>query len=145
MFKKGSFISGQLSGAGCETNSLEGIYKGDCKDGYPHGRGALAYHNGKMYHGQFKFGKPSGKGEMVQTNGELHSGIFEDGNLEGPGKIINPFEMEILVGNFVQGRLYGRGTLTKYSDAQFANAVQQIVGEFYDSKPHGRVRIETKN
>ena len=43
-------------------------YRGDMKEGHPHGFGKLTWANGDVYEGQFHFGKRHGKGKRINAD-----------------------------------------------------------------------------
>lgn len=68
-----------------EMKSLDGIYKGECKNGYANGKGeAIGYHR---YVGLFKNGLPNGMGTYYFSDSIFYTGNFQDGIKEGKGEM----------------------------------------------------------
>ena len=65
-----------------ETGST---YRGEFKDGAPHGAGAEAWDDGERYVGEYRAGLRHGKGEYSFPNGSKYIGDFEDGYYHGQG------------------------------------------------------------
>ena len=54
-------------------------YKGEMKDGKPHGTGTYTFINGGDYTGGWKNGKKHGKGTITWGDGDTYTGEFKDG------------------------------------------------------------------
>jgi hypothetical protein len=63
--------------------ALDGIYKGECKDGLAHGKGAAS--GTDAYTGSFKNGLPNGKGTYTWASGDYYKGDWKLGKREGIG------------------------------------------------------------
>lgn len=75
------------------ANNLQGVYDGDCKNGYAHGRGKAI---GKdEYMGEFKNGLPHGKGRLTYANGDEYIGEFKKGKRHGKGYLRRSGEVEL--------------------------------------------------
>lgn len=140
--KQGIFKFGKLDGPGCEMEIHGGRYKGECLGGLPHGQGIIINNDSSIYNGMFKNGEPNGQGRLDFPNGNSHEGQFKGTLLNGQGIKIIKNKKVIMKGTFVEGSMYGKGSLTIYKDEQLKEIEQLTIGEFYDSKPHGKVRIE---
>ena len=44
------------------------------KDGFPHGRGRMLWHNGLIYEGEFINGKQNGTGKLIEPNVQIYEG-----------------------------------------------------------------------
>lgn len=72
-------------------------YRGETRNGRPHGKGILEYCDGRVYTGCFENGMRHGYGKLVLPDGEYFEGIFqndsitEDGSYyDKNGKLRNP-------------------------------------------------------
>ena len=59
-------------------------YRGQTKDGKPHGRGVLTWSNGNRYEGDFVDGKRTGTG-VYTSDGERYEGGYRDDKFHGHG------------------------------------------------------------
>ena len=83
---KGDVKNGKPHGQGTETLSDGRKYEGEWKDGKYHGQGTLTHPNGEKYVGKFKKGKRHGQGIHTYPNGEKYEGEYTDGeNWNGTG------------------------------------------------------------
>lgn len=62
------------------TRTFDAVYKGDKKDGVPHGYGRYEYSNG-WYVGHFVNGERHGSGEQHYSNGDVYIGEFFQGQV----------------------------------------------------------------
>ena len=94
-------------------------YKGEIKDGKPHGKGTWIYTNVEKvevtYEGDFKNGKYDGQGTYTLPDGEKYVGEWKDGLKHGLG-ILTYSNGEKLVGDFVSDRPYICSLLDKDED-----------------------------
>jgi len=92
-------------------------YKGDLKNGMPHGVGTRTMASGRTYHGQFERGRRHGAGRMVLASGENLQGSFigRGGSLTGTGTIALQGGAE-MSGTFADGMLHGEGGLYRSSN-----------------------------
>jgi len=65
-----------------ETHS---VYKGDVKNGVPHGIGDLTYPDGEKYVGEFKDGIQNGQGTDIFPDGSKYVGEWKNGKHHGQG------------------------------------------------------------
>lgn len=54
-------------------------WRGNMRDGIPHGMGTLKYQNGNIYTGQFLNHMPNGEGSLCFHNGKKIEGLWKDG------------------------------------------------------------------
>ena len=54
------------------------VYKGEIKNGKPHGKGVYSFVNGDVFEGMFMEGKKSGKGILRTNDGEVKKVEFVD-------------------------------------------------------------------
>ena len=101
-------------------------YKGEIKNGIPHGFGIQFYKNGDTYFGEHKNGSPNGKGRAIYNDGAMYLGEYKKGKFHGKGKFIwkDGFFHE---GEFKNGRANGEGIETLPNG--------QLKGEYKDGKP----------
>ena len=67
-----------------ELKSIAGVYVGECKKGFAHGKGESK--GIFKYVGNFKYGLPNGKG-ILYTGDNFFDGNFQDGLKEGKGEM----------------------------------------------------------
>jgi hypothetical protein len=86
IFFKQSILFSQDSTNTCkvELKSISGIYVGECKKGFAHGKGESK--GIFRYVGNFKYGLPNGKG-ILYMGGVFFDGNFQDGIKEGKGEM----------------------------------------------------------
>ena len=60
-------------------------YRGQVKDGKPHGKGIVTMPNFGRYEGRFQDGEPHGKGILILLDGGRYEGEFKDGKPHGKG------------------------------------------------------------
>ena len=65
-----------------------GVYIGKLKNGKPHGKGILKYHDGSKYVGEFEDGKCKGQGILTCQKDSTYEGEWMDNNMHGRGKLI---------------------------------------------------------
>jgi hypothetical protein len=84
-------------------------YKGDVRNGMPHGVGTRTMVSGRQYHGQFMHGCRHGTGRMVLATGEnMQASFMGGGKLCGEVSIALNDDGEI-AGHFDAGKLQGKG------------------------------------
>ena len=59
---------------------LEGVHKGELKDGKLHGQGYSTFFDGNKYVGEWKNGKLHGQGTFTWADGVEYVGEFKDDN-----------------------------------------------------------------
>ena len=62
-----------------------GKYKGELKDGLPHGKGTMTYIDGDKYVGEWKNNTLNGNGTYTWTNGDKYVGEWKDNLRNGQG------------------------------------------------------------
>ena len=87
-----------------------GAYKGDLKNGIPHGRGRMHWKNHNIYKGEWKEGHADGFGILRQPNGLRYEGYWKNDLQDGYGLCFYP-NGDIYQGNFCQGVRQGHGIL----------------------------------
>ena len=95
-------------------------YKGEIKNGIPHGFGIQFYKNGDTYFGEHKNGSPNGKGRAIYNDGAMYLGEYKNGKFHGKGTYIFT-NGDKYVGEFKDGRkndqvttTYSAGEVTVY-------------------------------
>lgn len=63
-------------------------YRGEFRDGKPHGYGHYNYCNGTVYKGYFKDGHKHGRGRLRMHNGHSYIGEFKNDVKDGRGCFI---------------------------------------------------------
>ena len=84
-----------------------GIYKGEFKDGVPHGTGTLKFPDGNSYTGEFKDGIINGQGTFMLKDGGNYFGEHKDGKPHGHGTLTLS-NGEKRVGKFENGKLVAK-------------------------------------
>ena len=64
-----------------------GVYIGKLKNGKPHGKGILKYHDGSKYVGEFEDGKCNGQG-ILNSQNSTYEGEWMDNHIHGRGRLI---------------------------------------------------------
>ena len=115
-----SILYAQDSNRTCkvELNSLKGIYKGECKNGFAHGNGEATGID--RYVGLFKNGLPNGKGIYYYNNHDYYSGSFQNGIKEGKGEAhyLREGKPDSVVKGYWSGNEYRGKTYKTYSTAE---------------------------
>lgn len=112
------------------------IYKGEIKDGKPHGKGFIFGDDGSWWDGNFVDGQPNGFCIFYSAkNKHKDSGEYENANRVGKGKI--EFENRVYEGEWNSNGAEGRGVvtfLTKNPDGSFTLTGEIQDGIFVESK-----------
>ena len=115
----------------------KGVFEGELKAGYPHGRGVFTFHNGDRFEGFLMLGKLSGKGILYYANGAVYEGEFVNWLREGPGTYVDEHGIRY-EGGWWKGKPDGEGTLTlpdgrscaahngRAADRQIAKAIEEL-------------------
>jgi hypothetical protein len=94
-----------------DFKSIYSTYRGDMRNGRPHGSGRLDTHAGTLYEGTWAAGLMHGHGRLRFENGDEYTGEFTHGQIDGKGRYAAA-SGEIYEGEFAQGRRHGIGTVT---------------------------------
>lgn len=105
-------------------------YRGETKDGVPHGKGRYYSELGWVYEGEFFDGQINGKGKAVFSDGTVYFGEWKDGKRDGVGRSVFANGAQY-VGGYVSDRFDGDGVYV-YKNGNFYN------GSFKRGKPSGR-------
>jgi len=109
-------------------------YKGEIKDGKPHGKGIILYQNGDWREGNFVEGKVNGFGTFYSVENERKDfGEYKNGAREGKGKI--EFENSVYEGEWNNKGAHGRGVVKirkKNQDGVFVFTGEKKDGFFVD-------------
>ena len=86
-------------------------YRGDVKDGVPHGFGSELWPNGSIYEGIYVSGRRKGQGRLVWAEGNSYEGTFENDEMSGYGTFTwnNGDKYE---GMFKHSKMHGEGSFT---------------------------------
>lgn len=105
-------------------------YRGQIKDGKPHGEGIYVRPDKSYHNGTWLYGVPNGYGVASYANGDTFKGMFKNGHRDGDaGEYINPRYKYI--GGWRQGLMSGRGRL------EWLGSNQLYEGEFVNNKFDG--------
>ncbi|GEM_PF-737593 len=91
--------------------AIVSTFRGQMKDGKPHGTGLYANREGLIYDGQWRNGRPHGAGRLILPNGEEYAGSFRNGFAEGRGTFTET-TWERFEGTFSRGLRDGAGKTT---------------------------------
>jgi hypothetical protein len=106
-----------------------GFYRGDVRDGEPHGYGSFYWKDGDVYTGTWKDGRRHGFGRLEWASGGSYEGEWRNGDRHGPGTIEYP-DGGIYEGDWKDDRRDGVGVMT------WANG-DTYEGEWQDGRQHG--------
>lgn len=117
------------------TNSV-GTFRGEMKNGIPHGRGKIAYKDGTVLEGEFKEGQPHGLCKCTALAGSVFEGQYENGKIK----------FGTIKGKRIDGRVYVyEETLDANGDyhalGKFTDETQIHEGEFKNGIPHGKGKL----
>ncbi len=76
-----AFFNG-ISWSKTKSDFKDCVYKGDIKNGVPHGQGNLTFDDGAKYIGEWKNGKRDGKGIFYSSSGVESPGVWMNGSLQ---------------------------------------------------------------
>ena len=102
-------------------------YKGEWKNGLPHGKGTFTWADGAKHVGEFKDGKGHGKGTWIHPDGDKYVGEYKNNKKHGKGTYTFA-NGEKYVGEWKDDKRHGQGTTT-YSSGE------KYVGEYKDGLP----------
>jgi len=88
-----------------------GSYKGELKDGFPHGKGTMTYASGDKYVGEWKDNYLNGKGTYTFPDGGKYVGEFKNHKHNGKGTMTYSSGDKYL-GEFKNHKRHGKGTYT---------------------------------
>ena len=114
-----------------------GFYRGELKDGFPHGKGTITYSNGEKYVGEWKNNTLNGNGTYTYPDGASYVGEWKTGDYNGKGTYTWA-DGQKYVGEWKNGKKNGKATLT------MANG-DKYVGEFKNDKSHGKGAYTFRN
>jgi len=135
----GEWEGGLRHGLGCLT-SAEGTFEGQFVRDRKHGRGVLTLSGAAaIYEGTWANGELTGVGVYHTEAGESYAGGFVNGRKCGQGELMlntagAPKDRSRYVGNFVNDKFHGEGTLTQGSGDELGDVYK---GEWRLGKRHG--------
>jgi len=106
------------------------MYEGQWRKDLMEGRGRIQWPSGEYYEGHFRKGAFHGAGTRKWSSGEKYSGQFDNGELEGSGTFEHKKDGWTFQGQWMHGRMYGRGRM------EWASGVV-YVGEWQDGNRDG--------
>ena len=113
-------------------------YEGEKRNGIPHGKGSLIFHDGSTYIGVFRFGKIHGKGEWVfAATGNKYIGDLVNGKFHGQGLYIYSYG-DRYEGRFQENQFHGFGKYTYSNGSSYE-------GDFIKGKAHGQGTFISNN
>eukprot|EP00771_Trimastix_marina_P000617 gnl/Trimastix_PCT/1636.p1 GENE.gnl/Trimastix_PCT/1636~~gnl/Trimastix_PCT/1636.p1 ORF type:complete len:694 (-),score=126.93 gnl/Trimastix_PCT/1636:1349-3142(-) len=112
-------------------------YDGEWYNNLAHGNGEMHFGPGDAYVGEFRDGAIEGHGVQTFPSGDRYEGDFVAGKYSGFGTFANAAERWEYVGEFLQDKFHGKGTLT-WGDEHVAGAAQKSYqGDWLRGKRHG--------
>lgn len=130
---RGEFRDGLMHGHGVRTWSDGRRYVGQWRHDAMWGQGELSCATGEVLRGTFKANALHGLGERIWPNRDRYSGHFCEGELEGTGTFFEQATGSIFEGQWLHGRLYGEGMVTRSDGSTYS-------GEWVDGILDGRGR-----
>lgn len=109
--------------------SEEATYRGQWRDGKPHGIGTMEYKGIATYNGGWIAGLKQGQGSMAWMSGNTYDGAWMAGLPHGEGAFAWP-NRDSYVGSFIEGLKSGHGTFKWASGATY-------VGDWVKDRPGG--------
>lgn len=94
--------------ANYDPKTVYSTYRGDMKDGRPHGEGRHDFRTGAFLEGSFAAGLLEGQGVSLDTDGTRYEGAFRAGLPDGMGRLTTT-KGDIYVGAFAAGKKHGSG------------------------------------
>lgn len=135
---QGQFVKGQFEGKGILSFKEHHFFEGDFKEGTPWGRGIVTFPNGDTYTGEMVKGKITGFGEMKMKDGSVRCvGDFVNGKLNGKGSLFHGS------GNHYHGDCIN-GSPTGFGIFTFING-NIYTGEFCNGRMAGRGELIFSN
>jgi len=77
---------------------IDGVYRGDFKDGRREGTGIFEWNNGEIYEGFWKKGMKHGLGRWRDNKGSSYEGEWKDSSQKGCGKF--SYRGNLYIGDF---------------------------------------------
>jgi hypothetical protein len=65
------------------------FYRGEYREGRPHGLGKMFFPDGSIFTGYFYDGIPHGEGRMITNQGIYYEGQVFEGQADGQGRLCN--------------------------------------------------------
>lgn len=136
------------------------LYKGQFKNGKPHGFGFLFDKENNAYEGWWENGLPRGHGRWIFSSGEIYDGYVEspetgngnstyfNGLREGPGRYMSQAKDSIYSGNWKNDKQHGKGQiemLIDVKDTGLGQIISSFEGKFQNGLQHGQGVQRYKN
>jgi hypothetical protein len=120
------------------------VYRGEVKNGLPHGRGTLAYNQQiHIYQGDFKDGMKDGNGIQKNNDHSRYEGEYRNNKPHGKGKWTGA-NKDQYIGDYHENTKQGKGIM-KYKGTTDGSGVykdvRQYSGDFYNHCRHGRGKM----
>jgi hypothetical protein len=97
--------------------SIYSTYRGELRNGRPHGDGRLELHTGASYEGGWAAGLMEGQGSLQLESGDIYVGKFAQGKFHGHGRHEAPNGI-VYEGAFANGERHGVGVITSPTQEQ---------------------------
>lgn len=105
---RGTLVWRVRGSASYDPRTVHSLYKGQLRNGLPHGQGRLERRVGEIMEGSFAEGVLNGDGVHVDTAGNRYEGGFRNGRPHGKGRLLAATG-EIFEGSFADGARHGEG------------------------------------
>eukprot|EP01094_Clydonella_sp_ATCC50884_P027705 TRINITY_DN8074_c0_g1_i3.p1 TRINITY_DN8074_c0_g1~~TRINITY_DN8074_c0_g1_i3.p1 ORF type:complete len:701 (+),score=215.49 TRINITY_DN8074_c0_g1_i3:47-2149(+) len=126
---EGAWSADRRHGSG-KLTTASATYDGQWKADLFHGKGRLETQL-FTYTGDWVENMRHGTGTVVECNGDTYTGEWKCDLYEGKGKLVADAETRIYEGDYVAGRMEGKGVLT-------LKGVSEYRGEFKDDRKNGQ-------
>lgn len=121
-------------------------YKGQVKDGLPHGYGCWTGPSGEWYEGEYENGRRHGSGKNGWSNGDVYEGNWSNDQRHGYGKNTWPTGAKAAthVGYWKENKRYGYGVTTFLNGRRYEGhwkthmAGEGIITAADGTKKHGK-------
>jgi len=114
----------------------QGVYFGQFKYGYKHGKGKQMFLNGSIYEGTWKNDMANGYGRLIHESGDVYIGKWQNDRAHGTGKYIHP-DGSMYNGPWFQDNMLGLG----FEEWQTDEGVNRYEGSYVYGKKHGNGRF----
>lgn len=114
-----------------------GLYTGQWRGKFRHGKGRQVNEDGSVYEGEFFCSKAHGIGRSVKPNGNVYEGQWLQDQANGLGRYVHRSCGSTYEGEWINGESCGRGILTWKDGSSY-------LGQFSNSSMQGRGMLKSK-
>ena len=119
----GNQINAQTSECKVKIPAISGTYSGGCKNGLADGMGIAQ--GVDLYKGQFREGVPHGKGTYTWAGGTYYEGAWRSGLKDGKGKLVS--RDSIVSGYWRAGTFVGKTTVPSYKVTRSLSVIRSTI------------------